>query len=275
MSAPQRSTLTTWALRGWLGLVLAFLYLPIGALVLAAVNDTVMPSQWGGFTWRWFELMADDHELITALGVSLGLAVCTATGAVVLGAMAALALVRHPRFAGRTVMLGMLSAPLVLPRLVLGLSLLLMLVSVQRWLGVPERGWTTIWLGHLLVGMAYATLLLQARLRSLDPQLEEAALDLGARPLQVLWRVTLPQILPSMVSSWLLAFTLSMDDVMLAAFLSGPGATTLPLIVFARARQGLDPSVNALATVVLAVVALGIVVACTWMAHQESRRRSA
>jgi putrescine transport system permease protein len=275
MRAPQRAVATTWVLRGWMTLVLAFLYLPIGALVLASFNDTTLPGTWGGFTWRWFALMTDDRELVTALGVSLGLAVCTATGAVALGTMAALGLVRHPRFAGRTLMMGMLSAPLVLPRLVLGLSLLLMLVSVQRLLGVPERGWTTIWLGQLMVGLAYATLLLQARLRSLDPQLEEAALDLGARPAQVFWRVTLPQILPSMVSSWLLVFTLSMDDVMLAAFLSGPGATTLPLVVFARARQGLDPSVNALATVVLAVVAVGVVAACFWMARQESRRRLA
>ena len=275
MRAPLRTMATAWALRGWMTLVLAFLYLPIGALVLASFNDTTLPGTWGGFTWRWFALMTDDRELVTALGVSLGLAVGTATSAVALGTMAALGLVRHPRFAGRTLMLGMLSAPLVLPRLVLGLSLLLMLVSVQRLLGVPERGWTTIWLGHLMVGLAYATLLLQARLRSLDPQLEEAAQDLGARPAQVFWRVTLPQILPSMVSSWLLVFTLSMDDVMLAAFLSGPGATTLPLVVFARARQGLDPSVNALATVVLAVVAVGVVVACVWMARQESRRRLA
>lgn len=262
-----------WSIRLWLALVLAFLYLPVAALVLAAVNDTTLPGQWGGFTWRWFSLLAQDRELLGALGVSLGIALCTATGATVLGTMAALALVRHPRFAGRTLMLGLLSAPLMLPRLVLGLSMLLMLVSVQSLTGWPERGWMTIWLGHLLVGMAYATVLIQARLRTLDPGLEEAALDLGARPWQVFRLVTLPQLWPSVLSSWLLTFTLSMDDVVLAAFLAGPGATTLPLVVFARARQGLDPSVNALATVVLAVVAVGVVLAAYWLARQDAQRR--
>ncbi|MEK8086413.1 ABC transporter permease [Aquabacterium sp. A3] len=262
-----------WGVRLWMALVLAFLYLPVAALVLAAVNDTTLPGQWGGFTWRWFKLLAHDHELLGALVVSLGIALCTATGATLLGTLAALALVRHPQLAGHTLLLGLLSAPLMLPRLVLGLSMLLMLVSVQHLSGWPERGWMTIWLGHLLVGMAYATVLIQARLRTLDPGLEEAALDLGARPWQAFRLVTLPQLWPSVLSSWLLTFTLSMDDVVLAAFLAGPGATTLPLVVFARARQGLDPSVNALATVVLAVVAVGVVLAAYWLARQDARRR--
>ena len=154
-----------------------------------------------------------------------------------------------------------------------GLSLLLMLVSVQRWLGFPERGVMTIWLGHLLLGLAYATVVIQARLQTLNPQLEEAAQDLGARPLQVFWLVTLPMIAQSLASAWLLTFTLSMDDVVLAAFLSGPGSSTLPLVIFSRARLGLDPSINAVATAVIAVVALAVVGGSYAMARVERRRQ--
>jgi putrescine transport system permease protein len=169
-------------------------------------------------------------------------------------------------------MVAMVNAPLVMPEVIVGLSLLLMLVSMQRWLGFPERGLVTIWLGHLLVGMAYATVVIQARLQSLNPQLEEAAQDLGARPLQVFFLVTLPMIGQSLASAWLLTFTLSLDDVVVAAFLSGPGSTTLPLVIFSRARLGVDPSVNAVATVVIAVVGLVIVGGSYALARAERRR---
>jgi len=155
---------------------------------------------------------------------------------------------------------------------VVGLSLLLMLVSIQRALGFPERGMTTIWLGHLLLGMAYATVVIQARLRDLNPQLEEAAMDLGARPTQVFWLVTLPMIAQSMVSAWLLTFTISLDDVVISAFLSGPGATTMPLVIFSRARLGLNPSVNAVATVIVVIVAIGVVLTSYLIARAERRR---
>lgn len=262
-----------WLPRTWLALGFAFLYLPILALVVAAFNASALPSVWGGFSLKWFAALAQDAEVLHGLRLSLGIALCTATAAVVLGTLAALALVRHPRFAGRTLMAGMVNAPLVMPEVIIGLSLLLMLVSVQRLLGVPERGWLTIWLGHLLVGMAYATVVIQARLQTLDRALEEAAQDLGARPLQVFFLVTLPMIAPSLASAWLLTFTLSMDDVVIAAFLSGPGATTLPLVVFSRARLGLDPSVNALATVVIGVVALAVVGGSYALARRERRRQ--
>jgi putrescine transport system permease protein len=166
----------------------------------------------------------------------------------------------------------MVNAPLVMPEVVIGLSLLLMLVSVQRAIGVPERGMMTIWFGHLLLGMAYATVVIQARLHDLNPQLEEAAMDLGAKPHQVFYLVTLPMITQSMLSAWLLTFTLSLDDVVLSAFLSGPGATTMPLVIFSRARLGLNPSVNAVAAIIVALVAIGVVVASYLIARAERQR---
>ncbi len=189
-----------------------------------------------------------------------------------LGTLAAFALERFPRFRGRALFSGMVSAPLVMPEVIVGLSLLLMLVSVQRLFGFPERGLVTIWLGHLLVGMAYATVVISARLRDLNPQFEEAAQDLGARPLQVFFLVTLPMMAESLLAAWLLAFTLSLDDVVVAAFLSGPGSTTLPLVIFSRARLGLDPTVNALATVVVLVVGLFVIATCYLIATRERRR---
>jgi putrescine transport system permease protein len=167
----------------------------------------------------------------------------------------------------------MVNAPLVMPEVVIGLSLLLMLVSMQRAIGVPERGLMTIWFGHLLVGMAYATVIVQARLLDLDPALEEAAMDLGARPSQLFWLVTLPMISQSLLSAWLLTFTISLDDVVLSAFLSGPGATTMPLVIFSRARLGLNPSVNAVATLIVAIVAVGVLVASWLIAHAERKRQ--
>jgi putrescine transport system permease protein len=159
-----------------------------------------------------------------------------------------------------------------MPEVIVGLSLLLMLVSMQRALGFPERGMLTIWMGHLLLGMAYATVVVQARLSELNPQLEEAALDLGARPHQVFYLVTLPMIAQALMSAWLLTFTLSLDDVVLSAFLSGPGATTMPLVIFSRARLGLSPSINAVATLIIVTVSIGVVVASYMIARAERRR---
>ena len=173
---------------------------------------------------------------------------------------------------GRTLFSGMVNAPLVMPEVVVGLSLLLMLVSMQRALGFPERGMATIWLGHLLLGMAYATVVVQARLQELNPQLEEAAMDLGARPGQVFWLVTLPMITQSLMSAWLLTFTISLDDVVLSNFLSGPGSTTMPLVIFSRARLGLSPSVNVVAAITVAVVSVGILVASYLIARAERQR---
>lgn len=262
-----------WLARLWLAVGFVFLYLPIVALVVYSFNASTLPTQWGGFTLDWFRRLADDAEVLAGLWLSLKIAFCSATAAVVLGTLAALSLVRYKRFTGRTAMVGMINAPLVMPEVIIGLSLLLMLVSIQRWLGFPERGMLTIWLAHLLVGMAYATVVIQARLQGLNPQLEEAALNLGARPVQVFFLVTLPMIAQSLMSAWLLTFTLSLDDVVLAAFLSGPGSTTLPLVIFSRARLGLDPSVNAVATVVIAVVSVAVIGGSYALARAERRRQ--
>jgi len=259
--------------RGWLAAGYAFLFLPIVALVVYSFNDSPLPNAWRGFTLKWYAAVVSDGELVSAFGLSLRVAFLTACGSVVLGTMAAFVLVKYKRFLGRTLFSGMVSAPLVMPEVVVGLSLLLLLVSVQRALGVPERGLTTIWLGHLLLGMAYATVVVQARLQELNPQLEEAAMDLGARPLQVFWLVTLPMIAQAMVSAWLLTFTISLDDVVISNFLSGPGATTLPLVIFSRARLGLNPSVNVVATLTVAVVSVGVLVA-SWLIARAERQRA-
>jgi putrescine transport system permease protein len=257
----------------WLAAGFVFLYLPIVALVVYSFNDSPIPNVWRGFTFRWYEKLFGDGEMRSGLWLSLKIAFFTACGSVVLGTLAAFTLVKYKRFFGRTVFSGMVNAPLVMPEVVVGLSLLLFLVSVQRALGFPERGMMTIWLGHLLLGMAYATVVIQARLSELNPQLEEAAMDLGARPNQVFFLVTLPMIAQAMVSAWLLTFTLSLDDVVLSAFLSGPGATTMPLVIFSRARLGLDPSVNAVATLIVAVVAIGVIGA-SWLIARAERRRA-
>jgi putrescine transport system permease protein len=262
-----------WFGRGWLLAGFAFLYLPILALVVFSFNDSPLPNVWRGFSLRWYEALVKDEELIAGLWLSLQIALLTACGSVVLGTLAAFALVKYKRFFGRTLFSGMVNAPLVMPEVVVGLSLLLMLVSVQRATGFPERGMGTIWLGHLLLGMAYATVVIQARLQDLNPQLEEAAMDLGARPHQVFWLVTLPMIGQSLLSAWLLTFTLSLDDVVLSAFLSGPGSTTMPLVIFSRARLGLNPTVNAVATVIVVVVAVGVVLASYLIARAERQRQ--
>jgi putrescine transport system permease protein len=262
-----------WVARSWLALGFGFLYLPIVALVVYSFNQSPLPTVWGGFTLQWFVKLAHDTEVLDGLWLSLRIAFFTACSAVVLGTLAALALVKYKRFGGRTLMVGMINAPLVMPEVIVGLSLLLMLVSMQRWLGFPERGMVTIWMGHLLVGLAYATVVIQARLQGLNPSLEEAALNLGARPMQVFFLVTLPMIAQSLASAFLLTFTLSLDDVVLSAFLSGPGSTTLPLVIFSRARLGVDPSVNAVATVVIAVVALAVVGGSYALARAERRKQ--
>ncbi|EHR71486.1 ABC-type spermidine/putrescine transport system, permease component II [Burkholderiales bacterium JOSHI_001] len=258
--------------QAWLAGGYVFLYLPILALVLYSFNDSPLPNVWRGFTLKWYAALASDHEILRGLWLSLKIAFLTACGSVLLGTLAAFALVKYKRFTGRTVFSGMVNAPLVMPEVVVGLSLLLMLVSVQRAIGFPERGLMTIWFGHLLLGMAYATVVVQARLTDLNPQLEEAAMDLGAKPQQVFMLVTLPMIAQSLLSAWLLTFTLSLDDVVLSAFLSGPGATTMPLVIFSRARLGLSPTINAVATVIVLIVAVATVGASWWIARNERKR---
>lgn len=257
---------------GWLVAGFLFLYLPMLSLVVYSFNDSQLPNEWRGFTLGWYRKLASDDELLGGLSLSMKIAFLSASGSVILGTFAAFSLVKYRRFRGRTLFSGMVNAPLVMPEVIQGLSMLLMLVAIQRAIGFPERGLLTIWLGHLMIGMSYAAVVVQARLQDLPPSLEEAAMDLGARPFQVFRLVTLPMISQALVSAWLLTFSLSLDDVVVSAFLSGPGATTMPLVIFSRARLGLNPSVNAVATVIIVVVATFVTAASIWVARNERRR---
>jgi putrescine transport system permease protein len=255
-----------------MGAVFVFLYLPIFTLVILSFNGSPMVTSWGGWSLRWYAALAQDTEIVAGFKLSLEVAFLTACSSVFLGTLAALALTRFKRFYGRTLLAGMVNSPLVMPEVIIGLSLLLMLVSVQRAFGFPDRGLMTILFGHTLLGMAYATVVVQSRLQEMSPQLEEAAQDLGCRPWQVFFLVTLPLISQAIGSAWLLAFTLSLDDVVLSAFLSGPGSTTMPIVIFSRARLGLSPSVNTVATLTVAVVGVGVLLASLGIARNERKR---
>jgi putrescine transport system permease protein len=258
--------------RSWLAAGFAFLYMPMLALIIYSFNESPLPVVWGGASLRWYRALVHDRDLLQGLWLSLRIALYTGLASVVLGILAAFTLVKYRRFLGRTIFSGMVNAPLVMPEVIIGLSLLLMLVTMQRWLGFPERGLLTIWMGHLLLGLAYATVVIQARLQDLNPELEEAATDLGARPIQVFFLVTLPLIFHSLVSAFLLTFTLSLDDVVLSAFLSGPGATTMPLVIFSRARLGMRPDVNAAAAIIIGIVSVGVVAGSLFIARNERKR---
>ncbi len=258
--------------RIWLVSGFAFLYLPIVTLIALSFNESPLVTTWTGFSFKWYGELVGDVPIIEGFVLSLKIALMTATASVVLGTFAAVAITKFKRFPGRTLLTGMVNSPLVMPEVIIGLSLLLMLVSVQRATGYPDRGMLTIWLGHTLLGMAYATVVVTSRLQEMNPQLEEAGLDLGAKPWQVFFLITLPLISQALVAAWLLTFTLSLDDVVLSAFLSGPGSTTLPITIFSRARLGLNPTVNAVATLTVLFVSVGVVVASVWMARMEKRR---
>ncbi len=258
--------------RVWLVAGFVFLYLPILTLIVLSFNESPLVTSWTGFSFKWYGELVDDGPIIEGFVLSLKIALLTATTSVVLGTFAAVAITRFKRFPGRTLLTGMVNSPLVMPEVIIGLSLLLMLVSVQRATGFPERGLLTIWLGHSLLGMAYATVVVMSRLQEMNPQLEEAGLDLGAKPWQVFFLITLPMIYQALVAAWLLTFTLSLDDVVLSSFLSGPGSTTLPITIFSRARLGLNPTVNAVATLTVLFVSVGVVFASLWMNRSEKRR---
>jgi putrescine transport system permease protein len=268
----MKQFLHRWFGRGWLSLGYLFLYIPIVVLVVFSFNSSRQDMVWSGFSLQWYAALLNDTEIISGFGLSLRIALLTACGSVILGTFAAFVLDRYQRFAGRTLFTGMVSAPLVMPEVIIGLSLLLMLVSVQKMFGFPERGLVTIWLGHTLLGMAYATVVVQSRLQEMNKSLEEAAMDLGCRPFQVFFLVTLPNIKQALGSAWLLTFTLSLDDVVLSAFLSGPGSSTMPIVIFSRARLGLDPRVNAVAALTILVVSIGVIASSVYIARSERQR---
>ena len=256
----------------WLGLGYLFLYLPIFTLIIFSFNDSKMVTLWGGFTFKWYGLIMNDTEVLDGFKLSLKVAFLSATGSVVLGMLAAFAMVKYKTFFARTTFSAHINAPLVVPEVITGLSLLLFFVMLERTLGFPERGIFTIWAGHTSIGMAYAAVVIQSRLMEMDKSLEEAAMDLGCRPFQVFRLVTFPMIAQSLASSWLLTFTISLDDVVSTAFLSGPGSTTLPIIILSRARLGLNPTINVIASITVAVVAVGVMAGSLWMSRQERKR---
>jgi putrescine transport system permease protein len=260
-----------WLRWTWLLAIYAFLYLPIATLVAYSFNDSKMVTLWSGFTLHWYGDVFRDRDLMEALGLSLRIAFSSATTSVVLGTMAAFALVRFQGFRGKAMLQSMVNAPLVMPDVIVGLSLLLLLVALQRALGVPERGAMTIWLGHTVLGMAYATVVVQSRLQEMDRSLEEAALDLGARPWKVFTAITLPLISQALISAWLLTFTVSLDDVVISAFLSGPGSNTLPIVIFSRAKLGLNPSVNVIASLTVLLVGMCVLAGSLWLARREKQ----
>ena len=261
--------------RFWLAAVFLFLYIPLLFLIVFSFNSTRQDGMFTGFSLRWYEALLTDSRLVEGFWLSLKVALLTGTLSVVLGCFAAFVLVRYRQFSGRTLFYGMVNAPLVMPEVIIGLSLLLLMVASQRIFGFPERGFATLVLGHTLLGMAYATTVITSRLQDMDRSIEEAAMDLGCKPVQVFFLITLPSIAPALVSSWLLAFTLSFDDVVLSEFLSGPGVTTLPQVIFSYARRGVNPSIYAAATLLIATISLGIIAYSLYMFRRRDRATDA
>ena len=259
--------------KAWMFAVYLFLYLPIIVLVVYSFNDSKLVTVWSHASLRWYSALAKDSDLIAAVLLSLKIAFLSALMSVFFGTFTAFALNRYKRFRGRTLLSSMSSMPLVMPDVIVGLSLLLMFVSLQHWLGYPEKGLLTILLGHALLGTAYATVVVTSRLREMDSKLDEAAMDLGCKPFQVFYLVTLPLLVPALVSAFLLTFTLSFDDVVLSSFLSGPGYSTMPMVIFSRARLGLNPSINAVATVTIVVVTMAVIASSFYTSHIERKRK--
>ncbi len=257
-----------WCL--WAGFL--FLYLPILVLVIYSFNESRLVTVWSGFSTKWYGELFRDRQIVDAFLLSLRIAALSATAAVALGTLAGFSLVRFGVFKGRSLLGVMVTAPLVMPEVITGLSLLLLFVALGQMLAWPsERGMLTIWIAHVTFCTAYVTVVVTARLSELDESLEEAAADLGATPLRIFRSITLPIIAPALLAGWLLAFTLSLDDLVIASFVSGPGASTLPIVVFSSVRLGVSPKINALATILIATVLLGSCL--TWWLIQRMSRR--
>jgi putrescine transport system permease protein len=256
----------------WLSLVYAFLYMPLLFMVVFSFNSTRQDAHFTGFSLRWYEALTRDTKIVEGFWLSVKVALVTGVLSAVLGTFAAFVLVRYRQFWGRTLFSGMVNAPLVMPEVVVGLSLLLLMVGAQNLFGWPDRGMFTIILGHTLLGMAYGMVVVQSRLLEVNRSLEEAAMDLGARPHEVFFLVTLPNIAQGILAAFLLSFTLSFDDVVISEFLSGPGVSTLPQVIFGYARRGINPTIYAAATLLIATVTMVIVVYSVWVARQTRQR---
>lgn len=258
----------------WVGF--AFIYLPMLILVIYSFNASRLVTVWGGWSTRWYVSLLDDRQLMGAVWRSLEIACYTAIAAVALGTMAAFVLTRVHRFKGRTLFGGLVTAPLVMPEVITGLSLLLLFVAMAQLIGWPaERGMMTIWIAHTTFCSAYVAVVVSARLRELDLSIEEAAMDLGARPWKVFFLITIPMIAPSLAAGGMMSFALSLDDLVLASFVSGPGATTLPMEVFSKVRLGVTPAINAVASLILLAVSFATFLVWFFAHRAEERRRKA
>ena len=251
----------------------AFLYIPIVSLIVYSFNESKLVTVWAGFSTKWYGELLRNGPILNAAWLSLKIAALTATLAVVLGTLSGLALARFGPFKGRTLLSGLTTAPLVMPEVITGLSMLLLFVAMEQLIGWPAgRGMTTIVIAHVTFTMAYVTVIVQSRLAQMDDSLEEAAMDLGARPAKVFFLITLPIIAPALMSGWLLAFTLSIDDLVTTSFVAGPGSSTLPMVIYSKVRLGVSPDVNALATILVGIVAIGVVIAGYTMSRQQKVR---
>ena len=262
--------------RTMLVLGLVFLYVPIVSMIVFSFNNSRLVTVWDAAhspTLKWYQALLRNEQILGAAFLSIRIALVAASAAVVLGTLAGMALARFGAFRGRLLLAGMTTAPIVMPEVITGLSLLLLFVALGQLIGWPHGvGAVTITLAHITFCMAYVTVVVQSRLAGFDESLEEAAMDLGARPLRVFWRITLPLILPAIASGWLLAFTLSWDDLVITQFVAGPGSSTLPMVIFSKVRFGVTPDINALATIMVLIVATGIALSTVWMRYRERRR---
>lgn len=251
----------------------AFFYVPILSMIFFSFNKSRLATVWGGFSLQWYGKLFQNSQIIDAAVLSLEIALLSATLATILGTMAGITLARFRRFRGRALFSGLVTAPLIMPEVITGISMLMLFIMMAEWIGWPgSRGFTTITIAHITFSMTYVTTIVQSRLSSMDIAVEEAALDLGSRPWQVLLDVTLPIISPAIVSGWLLAFTISLDDVVITNFTTGPGATTLPILVWSKVRLGVTPDINALATLIIVAVGTGVALAGLLL-HRADRRR--
>jgi putrescine transport system permease protein len=251
---------------------IAVLYIPIVVLIGYSFNASTLVNIWGGFSTAWYVELVHNRQILKAAALSLEIGIVASTGAVILGTLAAVALTRYRAFRGRLLLTGMVNAPLVMPEVITGITQLLLFVSMLQVLGWPHRGFTTIVIAHVAFCTAYVTITVQSRLMSADRSLEEAAMDLGSGPVRAFCEITLPIIAPALAAGWLLSFTLSLDDLVISSFVSGPGASTLPMVIYSKVKLGLSPDINALASIVICVVGACVIFAGHLMRRAERRR---
>ena len=253
----------------------AFFYIPILSMIVYSFNASRLATVWGGFSTKWYVALFTNDKVIDALILSLKIALVSATIATILGTMSGIVLARYTKFRGRTLFSGLVTAPLIMPEVITGISLLIFFILLGDWIGWPaSRGLTTITLAHITFSAVFVTTIVHARMLQADRAIEEAAMDLGSRPWQVMFDITLPVISPAILSGWLLAFTISLDDVVITAFTTGPGSTTLPLLIWSKVKLGVTPDINALATLMVVTVGLGVVAAGIIMNRAEKRRQA-